>query len=132
MKTIINLLAGIIFLINTSFANEINYKLNLTNINMTSEKTLEFDIYLMNANDKEELRYALGQYFLDINPKFANSGTLTYSIVKSELPESMRPSSVRFPGNQLRLSVNQINADIEFITGYSRYKTRLADSKNET
>ena len=51
----------------------------------------------MNANEKEELRYALGQYFLDINPKFANSGTLTYSIVTSELPESMRPSSVLFP-----------------------------------
>ena len=112
MKTIVNLLAGIIFLFNTSFANEINYKLNLTNINFTSEKTLEFDIYLMNANDKEELRYALGQYFLDINPKFANSGELTYSIVTSELPESMRPSSVVISGNQLRMSVNQINSDV--------------------
>jgi hypothetical protein len=114
MKTIINLLAGIIFLLNTGFANEINYKLNLTNINFTSEKTLEFDIYLINPNEsKEELRYALGQYFLDINPKFANSGELTYSIVTSELPESMRPSSVSVSGNQLRLSVNQINPDVQ-------------------
>jgi len=112
MKTIINLLAGIIFLINTSFANEINYKLNLTNITFTSEKTLEFDIYLMSAGEtKEEFRYAIGQYFLDINEKFANSGTLTYSIVKSELPESMKPGSVSVSDNQLRLSVNQINSD---------------------
>ena len=89
MRTIINLFAGILFLINTSFANEINYKLNATNITFTSEKSIEFDIYLMNAGEsKEEFRYALGQYFLDANPKFANSGTLTYSIVKSELPDN--------------------------------------------
>ncbi|MCB0727226.1 MAG: T9SS type A sorting domain-containing protein [Ignavibacteriae bacterium] len=118
MKKILNLLAGIFFLINTSFANDLNYKLNLTNINFTSEKTVEFDIYLMNANEskteeKEHLRYALGQYFIDINPKFANSGTLTYSIVKSDLPESMRPSRVAVSGNQLRMSVNQINPDFE-------------------
>ena len=112
MKTIINLLAGIIFLINTSFANEINYKLNLTNITFTSEKTLEFDIYLMSAGEtKEEFRYAIGQYFLDINEKFANSGTLTYSIVKSELPEPMKPGSISVSENQLRMSVNHISSD---------------------
>ena len=112
MKTIINLLAAITFLLNTGFAVEINYKLNVTNIIMTSERTLEFDIYLMNAGEaKDELRYALGQYFLDVNPKFANSGTLTYSTVKSDLPENMRPSNVSVSGNQLRMSVNQINSE---------------------
>ena len=112
MKTILNLLAGIIFLINTSFANEMNYKLNATNITFTSDNTLEFDIYLMSAGEtKEEFRYALGQYFLDLNPKFANEGTLSYSIVRSELPESMKPGSISVSGNQLRMSVNQINSD---------------------
>ena len=112
MKTILNLLAGIIFLINTSFASEINYKLNATNITLTSDNTLEFDIYLLNSGEaKDELKYALGQYFLDINPKFANSGELNYSIVKSDLPDNMRPSSVTVTGNQLRMSVNQINTD---------------------
>lgn len=112
MKIIINIIAGIIILINTSFANEINYKLNLTNITFTSERSVEFDIYLMSAGDsKEEFRYALGQYFLDINPKFANEGTLSYSIVRSELPESMKPGSISVSGNQLRMSVNQINSD---------------------
>ena len=112
MKTILNLLAGIIFLINTSFANEMNYKLNATNITFTSDNTLEFDIYLMSAGEtKEEFRYALGQYFLDLNPKFANEGTLSYSIVRSELPESMKPGSISVSGNQLRMSVNHINSD---------------------
>jgi hypothetical protein len=114
MKTLLSILAGILFLINTSFANDLNYKLNLTNMTYTSEKTLEFDIYLTNANEsKQEFRYALGQYFIDINSKFANSGTLTYSIVKSDLPESMRPGSIAVSGNQLRMSVNQINPDFE-------------------
>ena len=112
MKTIINLFAGIIFLFNTGFANEMSYRLNATNITFTSEKTLEFDIYLMSSGDsKEEFRYALGQYFLDINPKFANSGTLTYSVVKSELPESMKPGSIFVSGSQLRMSVNKISSD---------------------
>jgi len=112
MKTIINILAGIIFLLNSSFANEINYKLNLTNITFTSEKTLEFDIYLISEGEtKEEFRYALGQYFLDVNPKFANEGTLSYSIVSTELPESMKPGSISVSGNQLRMSVNQISSD---------------------
>lgn len=107
MKTILNLLAGIFFLINTSFANDLNYKLNITNINFTSEKTVEFDIYLKNGSEsKQEFRYALGQYFIDVNPKFANSGSLSYSIVNSELPEAMRPTSVAVSGNQLRMSVN--------------------------
>jgi len=112
MKTIINILAGLIFLVSTSFAAELNYKLNLTNITFTSDNTLEFDIYLMSAGDsKEEFRYALGQYFLDLNEKFANSGTLVYSIVKSELPEPMKPGSISVSGNQLRMSVNQISSD---------------------
>ena len=112
MKTIINLLAGILFLINTSFANEMNYKLNATNLTFTSDNTLEFDIFLMNTGEsKEEFRYALGQYFHQINPKFANEGTLSYSIVRSELPESMRPGSISVSGNQLRMSVNQISSD---------------------
>ncbi len=112
MKTTINLLAGIIFLLNTSFANEAKYNLYVTNVNMTSEKTLEFDIYLVNPS-KEELKYAMGQYFLDINPEVAKSGELTYSIVSSDLPESMRPSSSAVSGNQLRLSVNRINTNTE-------------------
>ena len=112
MNKIINILAGILFLVNTSIANEINYKLNLTNITFTSDKSLEFDIYLMSAGEtKEEFRYALGQYFVDVNPKFANEGTLTYSIVSTELPESMKPGSISVSGNQLRMSVNQINSD---------------------
>ncbi len=113
MKTLINLFAGMLFLINTSFADELSYKLNLTNINFTSEKSVEFDIYLINTSEKQELRYAAGQYFLHFNPNIAKSGSLKLSVVKSELPESMRPGKMDVFGNQLRISMNLPGSDVE-------------------
>ena len=114
MKTIINIIAGIFFLSSTCFAAELNYKLNITNITFTSEKTLEFDINLKSEGDnKEEFRYALGQYFLEVDPEFSNSGELTLTIVKSELPDNMKPASVSVSENIIRLSMNQINTDMK-------------------
>ncbi len=78
MKTIINLLAGIMFLVtlNVSFANDINYKLTTNNISYTSDKSLEFDIYLMSSSEtKDEWRYAAGQYFLDCQESTAQLHT---------------------------------------------------------
>ena len=84
----------------------------IENINNISEKVLEFDIYLLNTNKKtEELKYSLGQYFLDFNSKIANGGNLIYTIVNSDLPESMRPRNASVSGNQLRLICNSINPD---------------------
>ncbi|MCY7363592.1 MAG: T9SS type A sorting domain-containing protein [Ignavibacteria bacterium] len=95
-----------------SFANTDRYNLTIENINNISEKVLEFDIYLLNTNKKtEELKYSLGQYFLEFNPKIANGGNLIYTIVSSDLPEAMRPRNASVSGNQLRLICNSINAD---------------------
>ncbi|MFZ1461196.1 MAG: hypothetical protein WAU38_10420, partial [Ignavibacteria bacterium] len=86
MKTIKNLksvILGIIFLANISFAETPSFKVNVSNINFTSNSTLEFDIYLLNGNNEnskqEELRYSLGQYFFEFNPKIANGGNLNYT-----------------------------------------------------
>ena len=95
-----------------SFANTDRYNLTIENINNISEKVLEFDIYLLNTNKKtEELKYSLGQYFLDFNSKIANGGNLIYTIVSSDLPEAMRPRNASVSGNQLRLICNSINPD---------------------
>jgi len=95
-----------------SFANTDRYNLTIENINNISEKVLEFDIYLLNTNKKtEELKYSLGQYFLEFNPKIANGGNLIYTIVSSDLPEAMRPRNASVSGNQLRLICNSINPD---------------------
>ena len=116
MKTAIKLIIALAFVININkaLADDLKYKLYVTNINYISEKTLEFDIYLMKLwKDKEELKYGFGQYILNINPGFANSGILTYSMMKSDLPESMRPSEASVSENQLILSVNSIDPDFK-------------------
>ncbi|MFZ1461354.1 MAG: T9SS type A sorting domain-containing protein, partial [Ignavibacteria bacterium] len=75
----------------------------------------EFDIYLLNGNNEnskqEELRYSLGQYFFEFNPKIANGGNLNYKIADSDLPEAMRPRNASVKDNQLRLIVNSVSAD---------------------
>ncbi len=115
MKTIINLILAAIFLTNISFADAPKFKVNVSNINYTSKNTLEFDIYLLNGNNenskREELRYSLGQYFFEFNPKIANGGNLNYTIVNSELPKSMQPRNASVKDNQLRLFVNSVSAD---------------------
>ncbi|MBK8383505.1 MAG: hypothetical protein IPL16_16765 [Ignavibacteria bacterium] len=118
MKTIKNfksVILGIMFLANISFAETPSFKVNVSNINFTSNNTLEFDIYLLNGNNEnskqEELRYSLGQYFFEFNSKIANGGNLNYTIVDSDLPEAMRPRNASVKDNQLRLFVNSVSAD---------------------
>ncbi|MBK6539621.1 MAG: T9SS type A sorting domain-containing protein [Ignavibacteria bacterium] len=118
MKTIKNfksVILGLIFLANISFAETPSFKVNVSNLNHTSKNTLEFDIFLLNGNNEnskqEGLRYSLGQYFFDFNPKIANGGNLNYKIADSDLPEAMRPRNASVKDNQLRLIVNSVSAD---------------------
>jgi len=115
MKNLIKLLTAVLILLSVSFslreasANALSYKLAVTNLNYTSEKSLEFDIYLLNtSSDKEVFRYVLGQYFFEFNPKIANGEKLVYSIIGSDLPLSLQPRNPSVSGNQLRLAVNTI------------------------
>ena len=112
MKNLTKTLIAVLILLNICFANNTSYKLNVTNLNYTSDKSLEFDIYLLNvSSNKDELTYSLGQYFLAFNPGIANGGTLTYSIVSSDLPEGFRPRNASVFENQLRLACNSISSD---------------------
>jgi len=53
MKNLTKLFTAILILINLSFllsgarANDLSYKLEVTNLNYTSERSLEFDIYFV-------------------------------------------------------------------------------------
>lgn len=96
------------------FADNPSYKLTVTNLIFTSQNSLEFEIQLLNTgSEKDELKYSLGQYFFEFNPKIANGGNLTYSIVNSELPESMRPRNPSIAGNVLQLAANSIPVNKE-------------------
>jgi len=118
MKTITKILTAVLFISNVCFplreasSNGLNYKLTISNLNYTSETSLQFDVYLLNTSN-EEFRYSIGQYFLEFNPKIANGGTLTYSIIESALPELMRPRNASVSGDQLRLAMNTISSSKE-------------------
>lgn len=136
MKTLNKIIIIILVLIssaNISSAEENRYKLNVTNINYTSDKSLEFDIYLINES-REELIYSLGQYFLEFNPKIANGGTLTYSLIASDLPEALRPRNASVKDNLLRLACNKISSDKSSLPVISKRTpgTLIARMKLET
>lgn len=85
------------------------YKLSTENIELVSSNVYEFDIYLQHVNaDEAKFEYILGQYFFEFNPQIANGGTLSFSIVGSDLPQLLQPRNPTVSGNQLRLSVNSV------------------------
>ncbi|MBV6478798.1 MAG: hypothetical protein HGGPFJEG_01555 [Ignavibacteria bacterium] len=136
MNTINKIIIAVLTLIlsvNFSFADESKYKLDAANINFTSDNSLEFDIYLFNES-QEELRYSLGQYFLEFNPKIANGGTLTYSLIASDLPEALRPRNASIKDNLLRLACNQVSSDKQNLPVISNQSpgTLVARMKLET
>ncbi len=92
-----------------SFSSSPIFEVTIQNLQFTSPNALEFDIYVQNTNAKEsQLNYILGQYFLDFNPKIANGGELTYSIVGTDLPPALVPRNPTVSGNQLMLATNAI------------------------
>lgn len=111
MKNLFTAMLILLFAINISFAKNPDYKLTASNIKYTSSNSLEFDIYLLNTNtNKEELKYSLGQYFLEFNPKIANEGNLIYTIITSDLPQNMRPRNPSVADNLLRLIMNSVSS----------------------
>ncbi len=112
MKTIISFLAIAMFVANISFSNVPGYKIGIENQNRISESALEFDIRLYNTSTENvPFHYALGQYFIEVSPDFANGGSLTYTLMSSELPENLRPRNASVEGNLLRLAANQISSE---------------------
>lgn len=82
------------------------YQLTARNFTYTAQNTMEFDIFMKHANNPTAFEYSGGQYFLNFNPVIANGGTLTYSIIGSDLPANMQPRNPQVSGSQLRLAAN--------------------------
>lgn len=112
MKTLTITITAIVLLLNICMANEKSYKLTISNLNFTSERSLEFDVNMLNTG-KSELRYLLGQYFLEFNPGIANGGSLKYSVVSSGLPQEFIPRNPSVSENILRLACNSLNVNKE-------------------
>lgn len=110
MKKLFIIIFGIsisVFLIYPNFMQAQNpqYILNATNFNFFTNK-IEFDIYLSHTNPPVAFEYAGGQYYFNFNPEIANGGTLTYTIIESDLPVPMRPRGPAVYNSQLRLAFN--------------------------
>src|SRR4030095_6570466 len=108
LKSALVILLSVIGL-NIILANNPKYKLTTENLKLVSPNVYEFEIYLQHTNSNEtKFKYVLGQYFFDFNPEIANGGTLTYSIIGSDLTQALQPRNPNVSGNQLRLAVNSV------------------------
>ncbi|MBK7029631.1 MAG: hypothetical protein IPH45_10640 [Bacteroidales bacterium] len=74
------------------------FNLTIQQIILTSDKTLEFDLYLKNLDKKQPFELALLQACILINPAFYEGGEITVSLVegKSDLNETQKPQAVIF------------------------------------
>lgn len=84
-----------IFCFNSGYSQVPTYYLEAKNFTVsgTTDNILEWDIYIQHSNPPAYFEYAGGQYFIAFDPNIANGGTLTYSIVNSDLPPNMQPRS---------------------------------------
>jgi hypothetical protein len=101
--------ALILFLLLSSgdcFAQNPAYDLIVKNLSLPSSNAIEFDLYIKHTNNPVPFEYSAGQYFFNINSGISNGGTLTYSIIGSDLPIGLQPRSPQVAGNQLRLASN--------------------------
>ena len=82
------------------------YELTAKNFTYASLNTIEFDVFMKHTNNPTVFEYSGGQYFLNFNPDIANGGTLSYSIIGSDLPSNLQPRNPLVSGSQLRLAAN--------------------------
>ena len=105
---------AIFLLMTLFFADAVNaqnpaYTLIAKNVNRDAPDSILFDIYMLHTNSGSvNFEYSLGQYFFTFNPTIANGGTLTYRIIASDLPASVRPRNPTVSNNELRLATNPV------------------------
>lgn len=117
MKTqIIIIIVIVILLLNNCYADQANYRLNITNQHFTSEKSIEFDIVLK-SDSQENLLYFAGQYFIELGTNLDDSKYFNCSIVNSDLPVYLQPVNPRISNNILILSCNKLEKGNLFVVG---------------
>jgi len=104
MKRILTAFFFLLTWINSYSQNPI-YELDARNFNYFSNK-IEWDIYIYHTNGPVAFEYSGGQYYFNFNPLIANGGTLTYSIIGSDLPSPFQPRGPEVFNSQLRLAIN--------------------------
>ncbi len=75
-----------------SYSQIPQYRLTAENFSLDSGvyRTLEWDVYLLRTGS-EPLEYAYAEYYFNFDPSIAQGGTLSFSIISSDLPFELKP-----------------------------------------
>ena len=113
MKKLKLIILTIITIFITDFAYSIDptYTLKISQPINISQNIVEFDIYLKHTNPTQtNFYYSMGQYVIYVPTVCSQGGTLTYTIVSSDLPTELRPLNpsvfITSKNIQLRLAPN--------------------------
>ena len=109
-----------IFKSNYTYSQFPTYNLTVKNFNFIAPDSLMFDIFLLHTNYPTPFVYSLGQYYLKFNPSFGNGGSLTFTILESNMDSLCRPRNPSVLNGMLRLSTNVfpgtgIGCDVSYI-----------------
>jgi len=95
MKNLITLLIVIILIsaFRESHSQNPTYELTARNFefNCGVYTSWDYDIYIEHTNAPTIFEYAAGTFYLSFDPVIANGGTLSFSIIGSDLPVNMQP-----------------------------------------
>jgi hypothetical protein len=74
------------------------FKLSIENVKLTSDKTVEFDLYLLNTEPAATFELALFQAGILVNPDIFNGGTIKASLIDggSQLIDVQQPLNILF------------------------------------
>lgn len=76
---------------NLCFSQIPSYVLRIWELREISNNELVFDIRIEHTNAPTAFEYSAGQYFITVDTAIANGGTLSYSIIGSDLPPALQP-----------------------------------------
>jgi hypothetical protein len=92
--------------IETSIAQ--GFSCRIENEDFVSDKEYEFDVYLYADDDAQSWEYALGVYYINIDPEFINGGNIEATLIagSSQLNTAQQVRAVKFkqPGNYLAIA----------------------------
>ncbi|MDQ3022492.1 MAG: hypothetical protein M3R36_18280 [Bacteroidota bacterium] len=142
MKKLIYIFLSFFFLgLNYSVSQVPFYTLSIENLQIVSANSLEFEIRLKNYNDEVPFEYAGGQYYIKFDNNIANGGTLTYTMLGTQLPTALRPRNpsvgiaqdpssaiLKLMLNPLPGAGNGYNMPVDWATGTLIAKMRLTTS----
>lgn len=101
----------LLVVVNIGLSNSIfaqGFSCRIENEEFLNDKEYEFDVYLYADDDRHNWEYALGIFYINIDPEFINGGKVEANLVPgtSQLNSSQQVKAIRFkqPGDYLAIA----------------------------